>query len=75
MGKLLVSVGGADGEAAGDGGELVAGAETGRSEAAGEDGLNGGYKRGAAGEEDGVHFLGRDASVFEESIDAALDGD
>ena len=65
---------GVEGEALGDGGELVAGADPVGAEARLEDAPDGGDEAGAAGEEDAVHLHRRDAGGGAQAVDGGGDG-
>ena len=65
---------GGEGEAVGDRGELVAGADAGGGEAGLEDAADGGDEAGAAGEEDAVDLGGGDGGGGEQAVDGGLDG-
>ena len=71
MGKGLR---GAEGQAVGDRGELVAGANAIVAEARLEDAADGGNERAAAGEEDAIDLAGIDTGGLEERVDGVLDG-
>jgi hypothetical protein len=71
LGKRLC---GAEGEAVGYGGELVAAANFVGTEAGLEDAADGGDEGAAASEEDAVDGVGVDAGSLEEGVDGALDG-